>query len=363
MRRSHSVLLATHATHPDALASQCGEADEASRTPKTLSNPVPSQISAHSQFTAEAWLVPINLAATKLIEIVHQSIDLGGGVRCWGETTPRPPSDIRLELTMPKRAVLLGAITFIAVSVVPDGARAAENAAGIYLLGAKTAMAGYVPPPGTYVTDINYFYAGDAGGNAARGITLRQTGALLNVDVDINVDAVAYVNAPIALWIAPEKVWGGNVGLGVMVPFGWKGVDVDIDALATLTLPNGTVIQRGRHFDFSDSTTNFGDPVLNALVGWHEGKWHWAFNALLNVPIGPWDTESVTNLSFHRWALDTSGSVTYLDPKSGHEVSVTAGFTCRFSHSATCSSSHASLIASPPSSVWAQCTMREKPVL
>jgi hypothetical protein len=85
MRRSHSVLLATHATHPDALASQCGEADEASRTPKTLSNPVPSQISAHSQFTAEAWLVPINLAATKLIEIVHQSIDLGGGVRCWGK--------------------------------------------------------------------------------------------------------------------------------------------------------------------------------------------------------------------------------------------------------------------------------------
>ena len=43
---------------------------------------------------------------------------------------------------------------------------------------------------------------------------------------------------------------------GVMVPFGWKDVDVGIDALATLTLPNGTTIQRGRHFDFEDSSTN-----------------------------------------------------------------------------------------------------------
>ena len=212
--------------------------------------------------------------------------------------------------------------------------RAAENATGLYLLGAKTSMAGFVPPPGTYVTDINLYYSGSASGAAAVGIALRRIGNL-TIDANVDVQADAYINAPIALWIAPQKVWGGNVGLGVMVPFGWKGVDVDIDALATLTLPNGTVIQRARQFEIQDSTTNFGDPVLNALIGWHEGNWHWAFNALLNVPIGPWDTESITNLSFHRWALDTSGSATYFDPKSGHEVSLTAGFTFNGENPAT----------------------------
>ena len=77
----------------------------------------------------------------------------------------------------------------------------------------------------------------------------------------------AYINLPIALWVAPEKVLGGNVGFGLLLPSGWKDVDVAIDALATLTLPDGTTIQRGRHFDFEDSSTKFGDPVLNALIG------------------------------------------------------------------------------------------------
>jgi hypothetical protein len=218
--------------------------------------------------------------------------------------------------------VLIGAATWVAV--VP--ARAAENAVGINLLGIKTSMAGFVPPPGTYMTDVNYYYAGDASGSAAAGIALRQSGNL-TLQADIDVTGNAYINLPIALWIAPQKVFGGNVGFGIMTPFGSKDVDVAIDALATLALPNGTTIQNGQHFDFDDSSTKFGDPVLNALIGWHQGNWHWNVGALLNVPIGPWETESISNLAFHRWALDTSGSVTYLDPKLGHELSVTAGFT------------------------------------
>lgn len=204
---------------------------------------------------------------------------------------------------------------------------AAENAAGFYLLGAKTAMAGYVPPPGTYVSDLNYYYAGEAGGQAAVGIVLRRTGAILDVDAKLNIDANAYVNAPIAIWVAPEKVLGGNVGFGVMVPVGYKRVDLGIDAINTITLPDGTTISGDRHFDFEDDSTKFGDPVLNALIGWHQGNWHWSLNALLNVPIGPWDNDSITNLSFNHWGLDATGAVTWLDPAKGHEISVAAGFT------------------------------------
>ena len=226
--------------------------------------------------------------------------------------------------------ILIGAATWAAV--VP--ARAAENAVGIYLLGIKTSMAGFVPPPGTYITDVNYYYAGDASGSAAAGIALRQSGNL-TLQADIDVTGNAYINLPIALWIAPQKVFGGNVGFGIMTPFGSKNVDVAIDALATLTLPDGTKLQKGQHFDFEDSSTDFGDPVLNALIGWHQGNWHWNVGALLNVPIGPWDTDSISNLAFHRWALDTSSSVTYLDPKLGHELSVTAGFTFNGENPAT----------------------------
>lgn len=219
-------------------------------------------------------------------------------------------------------------LTFsVAACATLPQARAAENAAGFYLLGAKTAMSGYVPPPGTYLTDINYYYAGDAGGQAAAGIALRRVGATIDIEADVRIDADAYINAPFALWIAPEKVLGGNVGFGVMVPVGWKAVDVDIDAFARVTLPDGTVIEGGRRFDFKDDTTNFGDPVLNALIGWHQGNWHWTVGALVNVPIGPYDSDSISNLSFHHWGIDTTAAVTWLDPARGHEVSVAAGFT------------------------------------
>jgi len=226
---------------------------------------------------------------------------------------------------------------FALTALVPatlDRASGAENATGFYLLGSKTAMAGFVPPPGTYVTDLNYFYSGSASGQAAVGIALRQTGAL-NININIDVDANAYINMPIALWIAPEKVFGGNVGFGILAPVGWKEVDVAIDTLATLTLPNRTIIGPGSHFEFSDSTTNFGDPALNALIGWHDGNWHWTMGALLNVPIGPWDSDSITNISFNRWAFDTTGAVTWLDPNLGFEVSTAAGFTFNGENPAT----------------------------
>jgi hypothetical protein len=219
--------------------------------------------------------------------------------------------------------------------VAADHARAAEDAAGFYLLGTKTAMSGYVPPPGTYVTDLNYFYSGSAGGNAAVGIALRQTGAIAHIDANISIDANAYINAPIALWIAPEKVLGGNIGFGVMVPMGYKRVDVGIDAFANISLPNGIDIPINGHRDFDDNSVKFGDPLLNALIGWHDGNWHWTVGGLLNVPIGPWNTDSITNVSFHHWGLDTTGAVTWLDPASGHEISVATGFTFNWENPAT----------------------------
>ncbi len=150
---------------------------------------------------------------------------------------------------MRRKAALLTSIAIAAVSCVQDDARAAENAAGFYLLGGKTAMAGYVPPPGTYVTELNYDYTGNASGDAAKGIAFRETGVTLNIDADVSVDASAFITAPIVTWIAPEKVLGGNVGLGLMVPVGWKKVDVGIDTRVTINLPNRTIVGPGSHFD------------------------------------------------------------------------------------------------------------------
>src|SRR5262245_27195312 len=238
---------------------------------------------------------------------------------------------------MRRQLVAVAALLVGAASLAGGETQAAENAAGIYLLGTKTSMAGFVPPPGIYFIDVNYVYSGDASGNAAVGVALRRLGnrlfpnlppRTLTVQADVFLDGDAQVTMPSFLWVAPGKVLGGNVGFGAIMPYGRKAIDVDIDALATLTLPllNRT-IQAGRQFHFDESTTDLGDPVANALIGWHEGNWHWNIGTLLNVPIGPWSKERDTNIAFNHWALDTTAAVTWLDPKIGFEVSSAAGFT------------------------------------
>jgi hypothetical protein len=227
-----------------------------------------------------------------------------------------------------KPAVLFVSFALCAASLAASEAQAAENATGWYALGTKASMAGFIPPPGTYFIDVNYYYSGDASGSAAVGVALRDIGDL-TLEADVTVDGKVYYNMPSVLWVAPGKVLGGNVGLGAIVPFGWKDVGVDLDVLATLTLPPpvGSTLQAGRRFHFDDSSTEFGDPVLNALIGWHEGNWHWNVGMLVNVPIGPWSNNSISNLSFNHWGLDTTAAVTWLDPKIGFEISVAPGFT------------------------------------
>jgi hypothetical protein len=229
---------------------------------------------------------------------------------------------------MAKRAGLVEVLALSLACSSGEAARAAENATGVYLLGAKTSMAGFLPPPGTYATDYNYYYSGTATGAAAAGVALRRVGKV-NIDADVKVNGSAFVDLPTVIWVAPEKVLGGHIGLGAIVPNGWKKVGVDIDALATLKLPPplNITLQRGRHFELDDSTTAFGDPIAMAVLGWQHSNWYWNLQALLNVPVGEWQTDSISNIGFHRWALDITPAATWLDPKTGLEVSAAAGFT------------------------------------
>jgi len=234
---------------------------------------------------------------------------------------------------MRHRAAIIAVLALGLPSLDLSEGQAAENAAGWYALGTKASMAGYVPPPGTYFIDVNYYYQGTASGTAALGVALRDIGfeniGNLTIEADVKVDGRVYYNMPSVLWVAPGKVLGGNVGFGAIVPFGWKDVGVDIDALATLTLgpPINQTFQQGARFSRTDDSFEFGDPVLHALIGWHQGNWHWNIGMLVNVPVGPWSNSSISNLSFNHWGLDTAAAVTWLDPKTGLEVSVAPGFT------------------------------------
>ncbi len=205
---------------------------------------------------------------------------------------------------------------------------AAETGQSVYLLGSAGSMAGFVPPPGSYFADLNYYYTGSAQGTAAAGIAERQVGVSLN----LKVDGQAYYQIPTAILVTQTQVLGGNLGFSLAAPIGWK--DVRVDALATITPPPPfPPLAKGAALD--DQNAGFGDPIATAFVGWHDGNWHWKVTGLVNIPIGEWDSDRLSNIGFNHWAFDISGAVTWLDPKSGVELSAATGFTFNTENYAT----------------------------
>jgi hypothetical protein len=210
-------------------------------------------------------------------------------------------------------ALLLVGSTGLAANSV----QSAEGATGTYLLGYKGSMAGYLPPPGVYVQDTNYLYSGQT------NTTLRFAG--LTIAGGVNADA--FYKLPTLLWVVPQRIFGGNFALSATAPIGWK----DVRAGISLTGPGGTTISS----NLEDDDTAFGDPVLGATLGWHNGNWHWNVSALYNAPIGFWQKGNLSNIGFHRSSIDTTAALTWLDPAKGFEVSAAAGFTFNFENPAT----------------------------
>ena len=170
-------------------------------------------------------------------------------------------------------------------------------------------MAGYLPGPGIYGSLSNYGYSGSA------NIDYQNAGVTVSGDID----AKAYLPLPTMLWVVKPKVAGGNLAFSVTTPIGYKKVSAD----ALLTTPRGNQLA----VDFGRDNWAFGDPVLGATLGWHSGKLHYSIATLVNVPVGQWEFGNPVSIGFHRLAVDTTGALTYLDPKTGLELSGAAGIT------------------------------------
>lgn len=188
-------------------------------------------------------------------------------------------------------------------------AQAVEGGLGFYLLGSKTTMGGYMPPPGVYGAVQNYFYSGSADINFETG----------GVELSGGVDADAYVALPTALWVLDRDIFGGDLAFSLTTPLGGKRVDVGI-----LNGLNGIELNAQRD-NFA-----FGDPVLGTSLGWHDGNLHYTLGSLINIPIGQWELGNPVNIGFNRWVVDTTAAVTYLNPETGLELSGAAGITYNF---------------------------------
>jgi hypothetical protein len=202
------------------------------------------------------------------------------------------------------------------VGVVP--ASAAENGTGFYLLGSRGPMAGFVPPPGVYLQNDVYHYSGSA--SAARTLPF-------NGQIVAGVDARIWLEMPTLMWSTPVQIFGGNLAFAITQPFGGPSLDVG----ARLTGQLGNTVATGLH----DSIFTYGDPVVSAMIGWHQGNFHWQAGVMVNTPVGDYREGALANVAFNRWGTDVYGAFTWLDPKIGLDLSVAAGATFNGTNDAT----------------------------
>ena len=128
-----------------------------------------------------------------------------------------------------------------------------------------------------------------------------------------------FIDAFTATWVAPRKIFGGHLGLATTLPIGWA----EVSAGTVLTGPRGNTLEVNR----VDDLTGLGDLFFTGLLGWHSGDWHWNLNVGLNAPTGSWKKGRLANLGFNKWAFDVGAAITYLNAKTGHELTIAPGIT------------------------------------
>lgn len=219
----------------------------------------------------------------------------------------------------PCAATAVAALTLLSGLAVSGRAEATEGGASLYLLGSGGPGAAILPPlEGVFLVNTFYHYDGKAGGD-------RQflVGGNLVAGLKANINA----NFTSLAWVPSTDVMGGTLMLGGILPFGVPAVDVD----AVLTGPRGRAVAVSR----SQDRWTVGDPVLMGSLGWRTGDVWLQAGALVNVPIGDYQSGDLSNLSFNRWAVDTSFAVTWKPAKSGWDLSMKTGLTFNGKNPAT----------------------------
>lgn len=203
--------------------------------------------------------------------------------------------------------------------LIPTGdVFAVENGTGIYLLGSRGPYAGFVPAQGVYWQNDLYHYRGTTGGEKRF-----PTGG----KVVSNLESDAWINLFGVSWVTGEQALGGRLVLGAIVPVG----HVEVDAAVRLD----PVMFEPQELNVDDDVSTVGDPLVSASLAWDKGNFHWSTTALLNVPVGNYQSGEIANVAANRWALDVSAAMSWVAMTTGTEVSVVPGYTLNGENSET----------------------------
>lgn len=208
-------------------------------------------------------------------------------------------------------SLCLPAVVGLVLAADLPRALAMEGIQGAYLKGYRDFLTGVLPEPGVQWRYDTYMYSGTERSTIPQG--------------QLTVNFRSVVNVLGATAVTPHKIFGGNYAFSV------RGAYSDVKADQTVIRPSPfPAIAR------SGSLDAFNDVVVTPIiVGWHAGNWHWNASASVWLPVGAYDRTRLVNTGRNVWAWSPQFAVTYLDLKSGWELSGAAVYIMSATNTAT----------------------------
>jgi hypothetical protein len=220
----------------------------------------------------------------------------------------------------------LVAAALASASVVssPNMAAADQGGVSFWVPGQFGSLAAVPQTPGWALAIVNYYTSVAAGGSvaAAREITIGNLSPTVNVNLNAHLNSNADVVFINPSYVFASPIFGGQFAVGMTGIAGVNNTAIN----GTLTVGSGSVAIE-RQGTLSDSMSGYGDLYPLASLRWNSGVNNWMTYVTGDIPVGMYDSASLSNLGIGHGAIDAGGGYTYLDPHAGHEFSAVTGFT------------------------------------
>jgi hypothetical protein len=206
------------------------------------------------------------------------------------------------------RAKTIASAIAMAVTLGANDAWAAEGAASNYFPGGYgDFFVSVAPDPGPVFVDLSLFYSADV------------STAVLQGTVDTSLEAQAYYNLLMGLYVWDAPALNGRFAVGGYLPLGYSSLDASIGPLSV----------SGEEFDLGDVG------IIPASFFWNSGNFHVNLYELIVAPTGQYSTGNVVNVGRNYWSFDTVMALTWFNPESGTEFSVVPGIMFNTRNDAT----------------------------
>ena len=135
-------------------------------------------------------------------------------------------------------------VAAIAATWGSSGSFAVEGGTGAYLLSSRDLMAGYLPPPGTYILNDFIYINGSAPVLSLGGAIVSQP----------DIDVMLYKFS--ATEVFNGRFLGGSFGVNVNIPLAQANMKAD-------------TFVKDSPFTLKDDQFGLGDTTITPMVGWH----------------------------------------------------------------------------------------------